>query len=201
MKALLVGITGGIGAGKSLACSTLAKLGAQVVDADEIAREQAKPGGSAHRLIAKAFGTSDRSEIAKVVFRDAKARRRLEKITHPFVVKEMSRRLRSAKSSVAIAAAPLLFEAGLDKMFDVTVTIEAAEQKRRRRAGRRDAASMAHISARMKAQLSDRARARRSDVVIRNEGAKREFISMVRSYYRAFELLQRGACAAAAAEE
>lgn len=195
MRALKIGLTGGIGAGKSLACRELSALGAEVVDADAIARAQSKPGGAAYRAIGRAFGTHDRAAIAEKVFADPKARRKLEKLTHPLVVREMHRRLKAAKR-VVIGAAPLLFEAKLEKMFDLTVTIEAPESVRRRRVAKRDSLAEAQIRARMKAQLSENARARRADVVWRNDGDKKRFIKQVRSYYRAFELLRHGAEAA-----
>lgn len=196
MRALTIGVTGGIGAGKSLACLTVKNAGSVVIDTDELAREQAKPGGIAHRPIVKAFGTADRKKLAEIVFKHAAKRRKLEKITHPLILKELARRLKAAKETLAFVAVPLLFETKLEKLFDVTMTIEAPEAVRRRRVAKRDALTEAQIRARMRAQLSEKERVRRADVVLRNSGSKPKFLATVRSYHRALTLLRQGAAAA-----
>lgn len=183
MRPLTIGLTGGIGAGKSLALSAFS---GKRLDADQLARDTFPKAA-----IEKAFGTSDRKELAKLVFADPAKRRKLEKLTHPRVVAAMKREL--SKGDVVVCAVPLLFEAKLEKLFDVTVTIEAPENVRRRRVAKRDALTEAQIRARMKAQLSEAERTRRADVVIRNEGKKSEFLAKVRSYDRAFALLRHGA--------
>src|SRR5688572_3968777 len=112
MRAFSLALTGGIGAGKSLALATFARLGAATASADEIARRQAKPGGPANKRLKALVGTADRAAIARIVFRDPAARRRLEKATHPLVIAEIRRRARTA-SDVFVADIPLYFEAGL----------------------------------------------------------------------------------------
>ena len=201
MRALRVGLTGGIGAGKSLALAEFARLGATAIDTDEIAREQAKKGGAAYGKIVKAFGRSilkadgsiDRQKLGERVFKRPVERKRLERITHPLVRKETARRLQAAKDAVAIVAVPLLFEAGMERDFDVTLTIEAPAATRRRRVVARDAVAAAAVGARMRAQLSEVSRRRKADVAIRNDGAKRIFLRTIRSYYKGLELLRHGA--------
>jgi dephospho-CoA kinase len=198
MRALTVGLTGGIGAGKSLAARAVARF----VDTDEIARDQAKPGGSAYKQIVKAFGKSilnrdrtiDRKKLGDVVFRDAAKRRALEKITHPLVLKEMRRQMKQAKDIVYVAV-PLLFEANLEKEFDVTMTIEAPRALRMRRVCRRDGLSPAQVGERMKAQMKERERMARADVVLRNSASKDKFFAEFRGYHRALSLLRSGAAA------
>jgi dephospho-CoA kinase len=205
-KTLKVGVTGGIGSGKSSALSATRRWGAAVVDADEIAREQARPGGEAFRRIVKAFGKSildeekaiDRKKLGAIVFKDAAKRRKLERITHPLVLKELSRRLKAAKG-VAYAAVPLLFESGAESLFDLTMTIEAPAAARRRRVARRDALSEAQVGERIAAQMTEKERASRADVVIRNDGSKMNFLKKVREYHRALSLLRHGAETARAA--
>lgn len=207
LKTLKVGVTGGIGSGKSLLARVAARqAGATVMDADEIARDQAKPGGAAYRRIVKAFGKSilsedktiDRKALGAIVFKDAAKRRKLEELTHPLVLKELSRRLEAAKG-VAYAAVPLLFESGAEKLFDVTMTIEAPAAARRKRVARRDALTEAQVGERIAAQMTERERASRADVVVRNDGSKAKFIGSVRNYHRAFSLLRHGAATSSAA--
>src|SRR5437660_1654020 len=100
-KRLVVGLTGGIGSGKSTALKEFARLGAKTVSSDEIAREQAAKGGAAYAKIVKAFGRSilddrrriDRGSLAKLAFSNSGRRRRLERLTHPLIIKEMRRRI------------------------------------------------------------------------------------------------------------
>jgi dephospho-CoA kinase len=193
---LKVGVTGGIGSGKSLACDAVKRLGGVVIDTDVIARAQAKPGGQAHRRIEKAFGTTDRKALAGMVFNDPAKRRKLERITHPLIMKEVARRMKAAKNKVVYVAVPLLFEAKLEKLFDVTMTVEAPKAARLRRISKRDGMTRAKALARMNAQLPDSARRLRADVVLENFGAKAPFVDKVRSYHRALTLLRHGAAAA-----
>lgn len=201
MRALTIGLTGGIGAGKSLALSEFARLGAAAIDTDEIAREQARKGGAAYGKIVKAFGRSilnadgsiDRKRLGERVFKKPAQRRRLERITHPLVRNETSRRLKAAKDNIAVVAVPLLFEAGMEKDFDVTLTIEAPAATRRRRVMARDSVAAAAVGARMKAQLSEGSRRLKADVAILNRGSKTDFLRTIRSYYKGLELLRHGA--------
>lgn len=191
MKALTVGLTGGIGSGKSLALSVFARLGADVASSDEIARRQAAPGGPAHRRIARLFGTADRAKVATIVFRDPAARRRLERATHPLILSEIRRRARNA-GSLFVADVPLLFEKRLAGAFDATVAIAAPASLRLRRVVRRGTPA-AEARRRMAAQLSEAARAARADVVIPNGGSKKDFAQRVARYHEALMLLSRGA--------
>lgn len=200
MRALTVGVTGGIGAGKNLALVAVRRAGGAIVDTDEIARDQAKPGGAAYAKIVKAFGktilnadrTIDRKKLGEIVFKSAAKRSRLERITHPLILKETFRRLKAARQ-VVYAAVPLLFEAGLEKMFDVTMTIEAPEKLRRKRVAKRDALTQAQVGERLAAQLNEKERIARADLVLRNTGSRSGFSRDVRSYHRAFSLLRKGA--------
>ena len=200
MRALTVGLTGGIGAGKTLALAEMSRLGATVVDSDAIAHAQARPGGTAYKRIVKAFGRGilgkkgeiDRRRLGERVFKSAGERRKLEEITHPLVINEIFRRQKAAKNLV-VTAIPLLFESRLEKKFDLTVTIETPEAVRRKRVAHRDGLTEAQVAARMKVQLASSARAARADVVISSAGSKKDFLTSLRSYYRAIALLRHGA--------
>lgn len=197
-----MGLTGGIGAGKSLALAEFRRLGATTIDTDHIAREQAQKGGAAYKRIVRAFGKTilaedgsiDRRKLGDIVFSDPSARKRLERITHPLVKAETDRRMKAAKG-IAVVAVPLLFEAGMGGQFDLTVTVEAPAAVRRRRVMARDAVAAAAVGARMRAQLSEVSRRRKADVAIRNNGLKHDFLRSIRSYYEGLALLQHGAAA------
>ena len=115
-----VGLTGGIGSGKSTAAGMLAALGAPVVDADEISRELTAPGGAALPALREAFGEAivppggalDRAAMRALAFSDPAARARLEAILHPMIREEAARRIAAASGPYAVLAVPLLFESG-----------------------------------------------------------------------------------------
>lgn len=174
---LLVGLTGGIGSGKSTVARVLAERGAVVVDADAVAREVVQPGRPAYDAVVERFGEAildaggriDRPELAKVVFADDRARRDLEAITHPAVGVEMARRINEAPpDAIVVLDVPLLVEAA-GRSYDVVVVVEAPEAERLERLARRGVARE-DATTRMRAQASDDQRRAAADVVIDNSG-------------------------------
>lgn len=176
---LLVGLTGGIGAGKSTVSRMLAERGAVVIDADDLARSalgRGSPGVDRVREefgseAASADGTVDREWLARRVFADPEARRRLEAIVHPEVgrlFREATERYRHT-DRVVVYDVPLLVESGLGGMFDLVVVVEAPEDVRVARLGERGIATD-NVRGRIAAQASDADRAAVADVVLHNEG-------------------------------
>ena len=177
---LLVGLTGGIGSGKSTVARMLAERGAVVLDADDFARRAVDPGTPGHRAVVEAFGPSvlneegavDRAGMADLVFRDAEARRRLEAIVHPEVARMFADAVRAHRDSdrVVVYAVPLLVENGLQAMFDVVVVVSAPAETR---TARLEARGMdpRDARARMAAQLPDSEREGAADVVVENDGS------------------------------
>ncbi len=167
-----VGLTGGIGAGKSTAAALLARLGATVVDIDEIAREVTAPGTYGHEQMAQAFpaavrdGVVDRRAVAREVFADPQRLRQLEALVHPLVAARLSR-LDSRAAGVVVVDHPLLVEKGTARAFDSVVVVRADEELRRARLRERGMDD-ADITARMAAQASDAQRAAVADFVIDN---------------------------------
>jgi len=123
VKPYTVGLTGGIGSGKSVVAGLFAKRGVAVIDTDEIAHEFTRPGGGAIEAIRAAFGAGligadgalDRDGMRKLVFGDGAARKKLEAILHPLIREESSRRRTRAQSPYAILVVPLLVEGGVDR--------------------------------------------------------------------------------------
>lgn len=184
---LLVGLTGGIGSGKSTVAAMLAERGAVVVDADDLAREAIAPGTPGERDVRERFpgafrdGSLDRAALAAIVFADADARRDLEAIVHP----EVRRRLGEVcapladTDAVVVFAAPLLVETGAAAGFDVLVVVESPASERVERLARSRGMEPAEASARMAAQASDEQRAAAADVVVTNAGTLEELAARV----------------------
>ncbi len=197
---LLVGLTGGIGSGKSTVAGMLARRGAVVIDADELAHRATLAGTPAHSRITERFGSSvlapggeiDRAWLAERVFADAVARGDLEAIVHPEVARMLAEALEPLRSTrrIVVYDVPLLFEAGLQSMFDVIVVVSAPEEERveRLRAERR--MSVEEVRARIAAQARDAKRERAADVVIHNNGTMQDLQSRAAEVW---ELLERRA--------
>jgi len=193
----MVGLTGGIGAGKSAVAQRLAELGAVVIDADTLAREVVEPGTDGLAEIVAAFGETvlrpdgsiDRPALGRIVFDDAHARTRLEGIVHPRV------RARTAEIVAAAAAAadpdavvvndvPLLVEAGLYRAYDVVIVVEAAENVRVARLVADRGMTESDVRARIAAQATDDQRRAVADVVIVNNGRRDELNDQVDVVWR-----------------
>lgn len=174
-----VGLTGGIGAGKSAVAARLAEFGAVVIDADAVAREVVQPGSPGLTAIVEAFGGRmldddgglDRSAVGRLVFADEAARVRLNAIVHPLVA------ARSAELAAAVPAGrvvvhdvPLLVENGLAPAYDVVVVVLADAEVRVRRLRDTRGMSQAQARARMAAQATDEQRRAVADVVLDNSG-------------------------------
>jgi dephospho-CoA kinase len=177
---LVVGLTGGIGSGKSAALERFRELGAVVVDSDDVAREVVAPGTPGLAAIVQRFGTSvlqgdgslDRPALASIVFSDDAARADLEAITHPLVRAEVSRRVSAASSdSIVVNAVPLLAETGIAGEYDRVVVIEAPAEHRVLRLARSRGMSRDEAVARMAAQASDDERRAIAWRVIVNDGS------------------------------
>jgi dephospho-CoA kinase len=180
---LVVGLTGGIGSGKSEVARRLAARGAVVIDADAIAREVVEPGTPGLQQVAEAFGadavlrpdgTLDRDAVAALVFADAEQRRRLNAIVHPLVGAAMLERTAAAAAAdphaVVVNDVPLLVEGGLRDRYDVVVVVDCDPETQRRRLVEQRGMSDADARSRMAAQATRAERLAAADVVIENGG-------------------------------
>lgn len=191
---LVVGLTGGIGSGKSTVTRMLQKLGAVVVDADAIVHELQAAGSPLLDRIVEAFGPDvlaasgelDREALGQLVFRDEAARRRLNAIVHPAVGAEMARRIEQARKAGAplvVADVPLLFETGRSGGFDAIVLVYCSEAQQIERQQLRDGTSRAAAEERLRSQLSIEEKRRLADHVIDNSGSLEETERQVRRLY------------------
>ena len=175
---LRVGITGGIGSGKTALTDWLAQQGITVVDADLAARVVVAPGQPALAEIAAAFGNSyllpdgqlDRAALRELVFADADKRRTLETITHPRIREELVRQLSAANSPYAVLSSPLLLESGQSDLVDVSVVVDVPEDMQIARTMERDGNDQTLVEGIMAAQLGREIRKSRADIVIDNSG-------------------------------
>jgi dephospho-CoA kinase len=175
-----VGLTGGIGAGKSTVAAMIRARGVPVIDADRLAREVVAPGQPALAEIAElwpgvvaADGSLDRAAMAARVFADPAARARLEAITHPRIVErgaQHARDLEAGGHRLAFYEAPLIIETGRAKDFDALVLVEASEEQQIARVMARDACTRAEAQARIAAQLPREEKRRAATHVVDNSG-------------------------------
>jgi len=175
---LLIGLSGGIGAGKSLACEAFARAGAEVIDSDLIAREVVAVGttGLAEiqlrfgQEILNADGSLNRTELAKIVFADESARADLEHITHPRIGRIFQERVQQASpGTVIVHDVPLLVETGAQDRYQLVVIIEASMENRLQRLEKRGL-SPELAKTRMQNQASDEERRKVADIVLNNDG-------------------------------
>jgi dephospho-CoA kinase len=177
---VVIGLTGGIGSGKSTVAALLAERGAAVVDADDLAHEVMEPGEPAYAAVVERFGSAvvagdgrvDRRALAGVVFADDAARADLEAIVHPAVSVAMSARIAEAGKThqVVVAVVPLLVEAGWE-IGDAVVVVDCPEDIAVSRLVDERGMDPADARRRVAAQATREQRLARADHVIRNDGS------------------------------
>lgn len=173
---LRIGLTGGIGAGKSTVAQLFAARGVPVIDADEIAHEVVAPGGRAYDEVAATFGrdyllpdgTLDRAKLRAHVFANPDARHVLEGIVHPHVRVEINTRLRELDAPYCLIVIPLLFESHMEDAVNRVLTVEAGDQIRIARVVARNRIPESEVRAIMAAQLPATERRRRAHDVVEN---------------------------------
>jgi dephospho-CoA kinase len=188
---LRIGLTGGIGSGKSTVSALLAARGAVVIDADRIAREVVEPGTPGLAAVVEAFGEQvlrddgslDRAGLAAVVFADPAARRTLDGIVHP-LVRARSAELAAAvpDDAVVVHDVPLLVETGRAGSYDVVLVVRADPEVRVRRLVQRGL-SEEDARARIAAQATDEQRREVADVVLDNDGTEEELAAQVERFW------------------
>jgi dephospho-CoA kinase len=183
-----IGLTGGIGSGKSTAAGRFAELGALVIDADALAREVVEPGTEGLAAVVAEFGEQvldgagrlDRPALARVVFGDDAARGRLNAILHPRIRARAAELIAAAPpGTVVVQDVPLLVETGQSGPYDLVVVVEAPDELRVRRLGRDRGMPAEEVRARMAAQATDEQRRAAADVVLVNDGTPEDLRAKV----------------------
>ncbi|HEX7571464.1 MAG TPA: dephospho-CoA kinase [Bacteroidota bacterium] len=199
--ARLVGVTGGIGSGKSAVCQCFAGLGRVVMSADRIAHDLTETDAGVRRAIMEKFGAGiyspdgrlRRSDLARIVFAHPAKLRALNAIVHPIVFSSLNDALiglpASAGRPYVVVEAALIFESGMDKNLDATVVVSAPEEIRIERVARRDNLPRDEIIARMRSQMSTGEISRRGDFVVENRGAEEDLLEKVKFIDRLLTLM------------
>lgn len=196
---MIVGLTGGIGAGKSVVADLMARRGAAVIDTDVIAREVVEPPSALLDTIRGEFGADvigpdgrlDREAVARIVFADEKRLRRLNDITHPAILKRVLARIgANPRSTIVVVVVPLLFESGFESNCDATVSVIAPADIRLRRVVERDGRPVADVRARMEAQLPDGEYGKRATYSVVNDGDRERLEAEVSRLWSQLEALK-----------
>ncbi len=192
----LIGLTGGIGSGKTAVSNLLGELGAGVIDTDLISHQITAPGGKAIPLIAKEFGDDfidsqgalDRVKMRTLVFADSNARQALEKITHPLIQQETAKQaFELAKSGVPylVFVVPLLIESGSwVKLIDYLIVVDCPEETQIQRVMHRSNMTRLDVENILKAQTSRNVRLAAANTVLENQGSLDELKSEVLSLHQ-----------------
>ena len=189
---MIVGLTGGVGAGKSTVARLFAERGAVVIDADVIAREVVEPGTAGYDAVVTRFGPAvvasdgglDRAALAEIVFADAAARTALNEIVHPLVGQRSAQLMADAPSgAIIVYDVPLLAESRRRAEFDVVVVVEARLEVRLARLAQRGMPER-QARARVAAQASDDERRVLADHVIDNSGSRAQLAEAIEAVWR-----------------
>lgn len=175
-RRLIVGLTGALGSGKSTVAKLFRRWGAHVIDADRLAHAALRKDSLTYRRITKTFGPAilkangpiDRKQLADVVFNDARKRKLLERIVHPFVFRKIGSEIRTSRRKIVVVEIPLLFETGFERFVHRTVVVDAFPEALARRLKTKRGYSSGQIRARIRAQWPMAKKKERSDFVINN---------------------------------
>ena len=186
----VIGLTGGIGCGKSLAAQYFAELGALVIDADQLARAAIERGSDGFDEVVALFGDSilkdgniDRRALGDLIFRDPAAKKQLENIIHPFVRREFEAAVASLKGDqVLVYEIPLLVETNAHERFDVVITVESEMENRIARLRGRGM-HISEIEGRVAAQATREQRIEVADFLIENDGSEDELLRQVENIW------------------
>ena len=195
---LIIGITGGIGSGKTAVTDRFARQGITVVDADLAARIVVEPGTPALAAIARCFGPEvlqgdgslDRAALRRIVFADPAQRKWLEQLTHPLIGEEIQRQLAASRSPYTLLSSPLLLESATQReLAALVVVVDVPEEMQLARTVQRDNNDEDQVKRIMAAQLPRQQRLAQADIVIDNSGSLEALDAVVAELHK--EFLQR----------
>ena len=191
----LVGLTGGVGSGKSTVAEMMRELGAEILDADEAAHAAYEPGTPGFAAVVREFGTDyvregriDRKHLGELVFRDPDARRRLNEIVHPLVREWMAARTAEAavrEAGLVVQVVPLLFESGLERLYSSIVLVYVAEELQAERLVRGRGVTPERAREMIAAQMPIEEKRRLAHHVIDNSGTIEETQAQVEQLWPA----------------
>jgi dephospho-CoA kinase len=179
---LRIGLTGGIGSGKTVVSDRLAELGIPVIDTDVLAREVVEPGEPTLDRLAEMFGNDilqadgrlDRERLRALVFSNPGAKKRLESIMHPAIRDKLQKRAETLESPYCVIVVPLLVETNFQEMVDRVLVVDAPREQRIRWVMERNGMTRSNVEQIMESQASSEERARVADDIIDNDGTLEE---------------------------
>ena len=183
-----VGLTGGIGSGKSTFAALLAERGAQIIDADQLGRDALKPGRKAWQETVDSFGDEilapdtleiDRQRLADIVFSDPNKLAALNAITHPVIARGIADHMErlAATDAVVVVDAALIVELGLDKALDALIVVDAGAESRKTRLVASRRMDPKDVQARMASQSKPEELIEKADIVVRNDGTIQDLVA------------------------
>lgn len=189
---LIIGLTGGIGSGKSTVAKLFEDKGITIIDADQLARDVTQPGKPALKKIVEKFGPGillpnqslDRTKLRKLVFSDDHQRIWLEQLLHPLIRDELRQRIRNADSPYCIVMIPLLIETAPNPLIDRILVVDARKDQQVDRAAVRDSQSGSEIYTILSKQSTREQRLRAADDVISNVGTIEDLVGQVDALHR-----------------
>ena len=196
----LVGLTGGIGSGKSAAAALFAEQGVHVVDADDAARWVVEPGTAGLQglvtllgeQLLQADGRLDRAALRQQIFADAHKRQQVEQLLHPLIRRAIDDNLAMARSPYALLVSPLLIERGQYRRVQRVLVVDVPEALQLQRVLERDGVDEAQVRAILAAQLAREERLRYADDVIRNDGSQPALEQQVATLHQQYVQQLRG---------
>ena len=196
---LVIGLTGGIGSGKSTVTQLFEKRNVPVIDTDIIARQLVKSGQPALKEIVKIFGKNiiqgdgqlDRRALAKITFKNEHARKKLENILHPEIQKAMLAQISKLSAPYVIAVIPLLLEAKQTALVDHTLVVDCPEETQIKRVKQRDNRDEQQIKEIIASQVSRQIRLAAADDVIENEADISELDAKIEELHQKFLLMSQ----------
>lgn len=183
----IIGLTGGIGSGKSVVAGYFSQLGVPIIDADKVSKELCFPGKGAFKKIYERFGETiidrkgeiDRKKLKAIVFKSKSDKLWLECLLHPLIIEAILDWSKSINAPYCIAVAPLLLETAMKDYVDRVLVIDCPEEIQLERASLRDLADKAAIKSVLEAQISRSERLKSADDIITNEGSLEELKAKV----------------------
>lgn len=201
-----VGLTGGIACGKSTVAKMFVKLGAHLIDFDKIAHYVQEPGKQAYKEVVHQFGKAilkpdkkiDRIKLGKIVFADRKKMNKLNHIVHPLVYQEWQTRLEKIRAkeehAIVLSDVPLLFEGGMQCLFDLILLVIVAPEEQIRRLRTRNGLSVQDAEKRLNCQMPIRQKIKLANIVIDNKGSVSDTEKKVKQIWKKLLYLEKQKC-------
>ena len=191
---LVIGLTGGIGSGKTAVSDIFKDFGIEIIDADLASRVVVKPGTPALQEIKELYGSEiltykgalDRAKLREIIISDPKQKKRVESILHPYIGEQMNQEIMNVKSEYSIMVAPLLLETNTQQICSRVLVVDVPEELQIERTSSRDNVSDDHVKKIISIQINRKDRLEKADDVIVNDGSKAELYNKVEKLHKRY---------------